>query len=336
MRRAKERSAARSARGASHLHVTTLVCVVSLLLPGCAFLSGSKPKPAAFEPTAQAELIRQRQQRDAAAGATPAEPRSVAERLREGDTQRSRGASAAAMWSYLQAHELAPDDPAPIARMGSLHLMVEPRRAEEIFRELVEKHPESGAAYTGLGLVLIEQHDWLGARDALTRAVAKSPGSAAAHSALGVCLDRLDEHEEAQAAYLRATALHPKFYEALNNLGVSYLATGRFDAAAEVLREAALLEGRDPAVFNNLGLALGRLQRYDDALAAFRRAGSEQAARNNLGYVSYLNGDYERAIAEYERALLASGDERLHVLRNLKVATRSEGERHESTEISTR
>ena len=65
------------------------------------------------------------------------------------------------------------------------------------------------------------------------------------------------------------------------------------------------------------------MQRYDDALDAFQRAGSEQVARNNLGYVCFLNGDYERAIAEYEEALLTGGDQKLLVLRNLRAAEKA-------------
>ena len=158
----------------------------------------------------------------------------------------------------------------------------------------------------------------------MERAVGLDPRSAPAFSALGVSLDRLGLHVEARSSYLRATALQPRYYEALNNLGVSYLTTEDFSDAAEVLQRAVSQQDADPAVLNNLGLALGRLGRYDDAFEAFERAGSEQAARNNLGYVSYLNGDHERAIAEYERALLAPGGQRLLVLRNFRAAKNAE------------
>jgi Flp pilus assembly protein TadD len=303
------------------------VLALALLLPGCAWLPFGRSDSPAFDAAAQGRLLRERAQQGAAAeAAARTAPRSVEERLRKGDALRDEGAYAAAMWSYLQAHELDPDHPAPVARMGSLHLMVDPGRAESIFRELVEQHPENGAAHTGLGLVRIAREDWPGAHAALTRALELSPDSAAAHSALGVCLDRLGEHAAAQAAYTRATTLQPRFYAALNNLGVSHLTAGEFEQAAAVLHRASLLEDRDAAVFNNLGVALGRVGRYDEALAAFRHAGSEQAARNNLGYVAYLSGDYERALAEYERALLASGDQRLLVLRNLRVARQAGSE----------
>jgi Flp pilus assembly protein TadD len=290
-----------------------------LLQIGCASLPFGEPK--GFDPATQAKLIRQQQEKSAAAEAnTASEPIALEERLHRGDLLRGSGDYAGAMWHYLQAHEKAPQDSAPITRMASLHLLSEPRQAESIFRKLIGEHPENGAAHTGLGLALIERQDWTAARETLTYAVALSPRSAAAYSALGVCLDRMGEHDGAREAYRSATTLNPRYYEALNNLGVSYLTTEEFDAAVDTLRRASQQQDRDPAVFNNLGLALGRLERYDEALAAFRRGGAEQAARNNLGFVHYLNGSYDRAIQEYERALLSDGDQRFLVLRNLRAA----------------
>ena len=308
----------------SRLYIAIGLLLLGLLLSGCAHDSRSQPQQRALE-AAQAEEIR-RQRLRAAAQAKPIEPKpqTVKERLRKGDVLRRDGAYAAAMWTYLKAHEVDPKDPEPTARMASLHLLVEPDLAETIFRELTESHPESGAAHTGLGLALIARHDWLDAREVLTRAIRINSRSAVAHSALGVVLDRLGEHTAAREAYTRATTLQPRYYEALNNLGVSYLATEEFAAAAKALRRASLQQDGDPAVFNNLGLALGRMERYGAAFDAFQRAGSEQAARSNLGYVCFLNGDYERAVAEYERALLVGGDQKLLVLRNLLAAQRAE------------
>ena len=303
-------------RRLSRQGLTFGLTLLAALHSGCALLSGS---------VAQRGLTpHQNFQQSETREIRSPEPTTLADRVREGDALRKDGRSAAAMWSYLQAHELDPEDPGPIARMAGLHLAVEPERAEAIFQDLARTHPESSAAHTGLGLTLIARQDWAAAREALERAVEFDPRSAPAFSALGVSLDRQGLHAEARDAYLRATALQPRYYEALNNLGVSYLATEDFANAAEALQRAAAQQDRDPAVLNNLGLALGRMGRYDDALEAFERAGSEQAARNNLGYVSYLNGDYERAIAEYELALLAPGDQRLLVLRNFRAARSAE------------
>ncbi len=52
----------------------------------------------------------------------------------------------------------------------------------------------------------------------------------------------------------------------------------------------------------------------------FRSAGSAQAAENNLGYVYYMNGLLDDAVAHYELALHAEGDDKLKILRNLNAA----------------
>lgn len=295
-----------------------VLAALGLLLAACA-----SDGPVAFDPELQRALIHKRQGFDARAAAAAPAAGSLQERLRKGDALRAAGDLAGAMWSYLRAHECDPQDPAPISRIASLQINSDPERAEALFRDLLARRPASGAAHAGLGLLAVGRGDWAAGRAALEEAVRLAPNLAAAHSALGVCLDQLGLHAEAREAYERAVALHPYYYEALNNLGVSYLATAEYEAAEQALRRASRAQTRDPAVFNNLGLALGRLEEYDRALSAFRRAGSEQAARNNLGYVLYLNGDYARAIQEYEQAVLAGGDQRVQVLRNLRLAQRA-------------
>ena len=59
---------------------------------------------------------------------------------------------------------------------------------------------------------------------------------------------------------------------------------------------------------------------YVEAMSAFRSAGSEQAAENNLAYIYFMNGLLDDAIAHYELALQAQGDDRLKILRNLNAA----------------
>ncbi len=73
-------------------------------------------------------------------------------------------------------------------------------------------------------------------------------------------------------------------------------------------------------MLNNLGLSVGLQGRYDEALRIFRRAGNEQSAQNNLGYVYFLAGGLSEAVECYERALLAPGDQLRQVLRNLDLA----------------
>jgi tetratricopeptide (TPR) repeat protein len=56
-------------------------------------------------------------------------------------------------------------------------------------------------------------------------------------------------------------------------------------------------------VFNNLALAYANLGRYDEAMDAFRRAGGEAHAHNNMGCIHLEKGNYPEAVASFEKAI---------------------------------
>ena len=138
--------------------------------------------------------------------------------------------------------------------------------------------------------------------------------------AYAIVLGQLQLYEDAQEHARRAAELAPQNSAIVNNYGIACLRAGDAVLAEKAFRSAIALESRDPAYRNNLGIALGRQQRYAEAMSAFRSAGSEQAAENNLGYVYYMNGLLDEAIAHYVSALQSEGDARLKVLHNLDVA----------------
>jgi Flp pilus assembly protein TadD len=290
---------------------------------GCASTPwGGSPDPTKpnFDPDLYRDLIKKQR---ASKLNEQQQPPTLEEKLAEGDAARADGDKARAMWSYLHAHKLDRSNPTPLERIASLHLKKDPQRAEAIFANLAEEHPDSPGPQTGIGLARLAKGDYEGAKIFLTRALEIDPEWAPALTTLAVTEDQLKHHEAAQELYLRALALSPADYETLNNLGVSYIASARYREAVDVLRRALLIEHRDAALHNNLGFALGRLRRYDDAAREFRQGGDEAAALNNLAYVHYLNGDYEEAVAIYEEALLLASDHSLIVLRNLGRARRA-------------
>lgn len=281
--------------------------LAAVLASACAGHSGPD---AATQASVEAlrELRHEQDERRAATDTLVAEPApTFASRMREGDELRASGQHGKALWAYLQAGRLEPSSPEPTLRIATLHLNVEPKRAEEIFREIVKQYPESADAYAGLGVALLAQGERSAAQDMLRLAIELDPRHAPALNALGVALDQAGQHVEARALLNRAWSIQPRSHVALNNLGSSYLATGEFAEAASVLQQAEQLEPRDFAVKNNLGLALARLGKEQAALAKFREAGSDQAAYNNMGYAAYLDQKYDRALDWYERALLEEG-----------------------------
>jgi Flp pilus assembly protein TadD len=175
-------------------------------------------------------------------------------------------------------------------------------------------------AYVGLGLAKLAQDEPEGAAGYLERALELDPSSADAHGAYALVLGSLELYEDAQEHARQAAELAPQNSAIVNNYGIASLRAGDAVLAEKAFRAAIALESRDPAYRNNLGIALGRQRRYAEAMSAFRSAGSEQAAENNLGYVYYMNGLLEDAVAHYELALEAQGDDQLKILRNLDAA----------------
>jgi Tfp pilus assembly protein PilF len=235
-----------------------------------------------------------------------------------GDTER-------AMRLYFDAFRLDPEDTRAHAGMAYLQLAREPKQAEEVLLKVVETNPDSTMAYVGLGLAKLAQNEPDAAAAYLEQAIALSPDSANAHDAYAVVLEALQLYDDAQAHARLAAELAPKNSAIVNNYGIANLRAGDAVLAEKAFRNAIALESRDPAYRNNLGIALGRQRRYADAMSAFRSAGSEQAAENNLGYIYYMNGLLDEAVAHYELALKAQGDDRLKVLRNLSAALDAKG-----------
>jgi Flp pilus assembly protein TadD len=130
----------------------------------------------------------------------------------------------------------------------------------------------------------------------------------------------LQLYGDAQDHARQASELAPQNSAIVNNYGIASLLAGEPESAEKAFRGAISLEPRDPAYRNNLGIALGRQGRYAEAMTAFRSAGSAQAAENNLGYAYYMNGLLDDAVAHYELALQAEGDDKLKILRNLNAA----------------
>ena len=291
---------------------TLLTLSLLLVLPGCAWLGPD---------AAHRDVMEARRARSTAMDPEPPKRKTVEERLAEADRMLADGRGAEAIWGYSKAARLDPENPTPRARIGFVEVSRNPERAESLFSEIVRDHPDSAEAHAGLGLARFAQNRLGPARESLERAVELDPDSASALYWLAVVYDLQDEHERARELAERAHALSPKDARIVNNLGVSYLTSQEFERAEQAFRAAILLDPEDdPALRNNLGLAVGRQGRYQEAMVEFRRAGTEQAALNNLGYLYYLNGEHAKAIENFERSLQASGGDRLTVVKNLQAA----------------
>jgi Tfp pilus assembly protein PilF len=294
-----------------------LACLVGLALPGCALLPGSSKSETSLDE------YRQYMAERAAAEVQETEeesPPSFEEKLAAAHQSHRAGDADQAMRLYFEAFRLDPADSRSHEGIAYLQLAREPEQAEQVFKEVIETDPNSIMAYVGSALAKLAQGETEEAAVYLETALELDPSSPDAHGAYALVLGDMQLYEDAQEHARLAAELAPKNSAIVNNYGIANLRVGDPVLAEKAFRDAIALESRDPAYRNNLGIALGRQRRYADAMSAFRSAGSEQAAENNLGYVYYMNGLLDDAVAHYELALQAQGDDKLKILRNLNAA----------------
>jgi tetratricopeptide (TPR) repeat protein len=181
---------------------------------------------------------------------------------------------------------------------------------ESRVRELLEQHPESGAMWQMLGVVLARQ-----GRDAVhasEMAAKLLPGDAGAHNNLGNALARQGRLDQAVASYRQALKLNPSIADAHHNLANALSDLGQFEQAAASYRRALELNPRLEEAHNHLGNALRVLARLDEAALSYRRALALNPdfaeAHNNLGNVLFELGQLDQAFTHYRRALVLKPD----------------------------
>lgn len=136
-----------------------------------------------------------------------------------------------------------------------------------------------------------------------TRALSLDPDLARSYAYLGAVHNYRGHPERAREVYAVALERFPRSGEMHNNLGVACSMMGDDAAAVQHFHEAVTLGAASPRAWNNMGLALCRLGRFDEAFEAFRNAGGEAAAHNNLGYFFLVNGDPALAVNHLQRAV---------------------------------
>ncbi|EPR44142.1 Sporulation domain-containing protein [Desulfovibrio sp. X2] len=215
------------------------------------------------------------------------------------------GQAEQAVWHAAKALRLRPDDiQALLLEADALRRSNEPQKAMEAIKAVLAKAPENPAANLEAGRIYFAAGLPDKAEGFLEKAAAiPGPQEFEAHLLLGAVLDSREDYQNAVAQYEKALSLRPGDLDALNNLGVARMMLGQYAQAVDIFGRAVRSGGTKPRTCNNLGLALARLGRNDDALQAFRCAGSEAQAHNNLGYVLFLEGDYAGAMYHLQKAL---------------------------------
>lgn len=145
--------------------------------------------------------------------------------------------------------------------------------AETLLREIVALHPDFGAAWHNLALVLHK-------RDQLAEAIAAARRSVAAERdtnpgallLLGRLLRAQGRLLSARSVLERALAIEPDDVSINTTLGNTYFYLGEIDEALACFRKTTEVFPGEPVFHSNYATMLTHCRRYDEARAAHQRA----------------------------------------------------------------
>jgi Flp pilus assembly protein TadD len=224
--------------------------------------------------------------------------KSPAALLRIADATRAGGDPASAIGLYRRAHELAPEDATPLARLGAsfaeMHSYTE---AVEAYRQAQALAPQDPEVQRGLGAVLLALGKPQLALSQLTGALAQQKNDPRLYSLVGVAYDQLGRHDLAQQTYVAGLRESPDNRPLRNNLGLSQALSGDFTAATATLSEAVAGPTSSPRARQNLALVYGLAGDTDKAAMVARNDLDEASVKNNLAYYALLRGMDDRARA---------------------------------------
>lgn len=138
---------------------------------------------------------------------------------------------------------------------------------------------------------------------------AQKQDQAASRALLGQAYLRESNPAGAVLILEEAVQLDRYNFEAWQNLALAYMSQGVFEDSERAFKKALQLAPGRAEINNNYGLLLLKLDRREESIASFEAAiadityRSPALAMSNLGYVFYLDGRNDEALAHLTEAL---------------------------------
>lgn len=209
-----------------------------------------------------------------------------------------------ALWQYMQILDKTPDDIDALNGAGESLLAADKAvRAEGYFVRALRQNPLDTRAREGRALSWLMQGSYAAAQKSLLNLVDDGVEHWRVWNALGIISDLFGEYENSITHYKKAIALSDNRAILQNNLGYSLMMNREFKVAEEVLLKALKLAPSNPRIVNNLALTIAWQGRYDEALQYLSLVMDEASANNNVGYVAYLNEQYDDAENMFRKAM---------------------------------
>ena len=149
------------------------------------------------------------------------------------------------------------------------HEQGELAKAERLYAEFLQHHPDSFDALHGLGQINHQRGRLEAALSLIQAALKQDLSRADGFASLGLVFHSLAQHERSLLSYDAGLRLLPNDAELLNRRGVAFLELGRAREALESFDRALAAAPVHLDALGNRGNALLRLNRVAEALAAY-------------------------------------------------------------------
>uniref|UniRef100_A0A7C3V3W9 Tetratricopeptide repeat protein n=1 Tax=Desulfobacca acetoxidans TaxID=60893 RepID=A0A7C3V3W9_9BACT len=175
--------------------------------------------------------------------------------------------------------------------------------ARQEFNTVLAAKPEMLEAKEALGLTYLEEKQYPQAVRIFQEVLNQDRSRAKTRHLLGIAYLAQENPREAIRVMEPAVARDDRNVALLATLGQAYVKVKDYRQALFYLKKGHALDPKDKKINLNMGLALAGLKQYSEAFEAFRQAGDEAQAYNNIGVHYYLEGHYEDAAKCFQKAL---------------------------------
>jgi tetratricopeptide (TPR) repeat protein len=158
-------------------------------------------------------------------------------------------------------------------------------------------------AHDALGMAYLQENNLKDAQQEFRSAIALDSRRYQSHYLLGETLMRQQQFSQAVREYNTALESLPGSARIMCGLGWAYFKQKDYDHGLQWLKKAKAIAPGNSKINYRLGIVLAEQKKFPEALAAFRQAGDEAQAFNNIGVYYYLDHRYDEAAHCFQKAL---------------------------------
>jgi Flp pilus assembly protein TadD len=189
-------------------------------------------------------------------------------------------------------------------KMGvALLLNGQPDEAKQQLAEALIHRPDLIEAHEALGIIHLQENNPAAARQEFRAVLDQNPKRFHSRFLLGEAYLREQQYSQALPEFKAALDLAPHNARTMSCLGWTYFKLKNADQALTWLKKAQTLNPADRKTNSRLGMVLAEQKKFPEALEAFRKAGDEAQAFNNIGVYYYLEHRYAEAARCFQKAL---------------------------------